>query len=124
MPSFAGPNGLCQNQAFAPQLFIMTGSPWYLYCVRCQDNSLYTGITTDLVKRLAAHNGLRGGGAKYTQARRPVTLVFQQAFADRASASKAEHQHKRLSKAEKEQRITQYQLTNGCLADLEPKATD
>ena len=46
---------------------------WYVYMLRCRDGSLYTGCTTDLTRRVAAHNA--GTGAKYTRARRPVALV-------------------------------------------------
>ena len=51
--------------------------PYYLYILRCGDNSLYTGITTDVARRLAAHQS--GKGAKYTRGRGPLTLVYQEA---------------------------------------------
>ena len=50
--------------------------PYYLYILRCGDNSLYTGITTDVARRLAAHQS--GKGAKYTRGRGPLTLVYQE----------------------------------------------
>ena len=48
---------------------------WWVYLLRCGDGTLYTGITDDLDRRLAAHNA--GRGAKYTRSRRPVTLVWR-----------------------------------------------
>ncbi|MEE8543439.1 MAG: GIY-YIG nuclease family protein [Gammaproteobacteria bacterium] len=73
-----------------------TGSPqWHVYVVRCADTTLYTGIATDLHARIAQHNA--GRGAKYTQSRRPVTLVYQETVADRGAALRREHQIKRLA---------------------------
>lgn len=73
---------------------------YYLYLLECADKTLYTGITTDLDRRLCEHNS-SSLGAKYTAARRPVKLVYSQEFADRASASKQECLIKNLSRAEK-----------------------
>jgi len=72
---------------------------WQIYIVKCRDGSLYTGITNDLAKRIAAHND--GLGAKYTAARRPVRLVYSEASADRSSASKREIAIKRLARKAK-----------------------
>ena len=58
--------------------------PYYLYILRCGDNSLYTGITTDVARRLAAHQS--GKGAKYTRGRGPLTLVYQEELPDKPSA--------------------------------------
>lgn len=68
--------------------------PWFLYMVRCADGSFYTGVSPDVTRRVHTHN--RGVGARYTRARRPVTLVFMQEFADRATAQRAEIFCKRL----------------------------
>ena len=73
-----------------------------LYMVRCNDNSLYTGITTDLERRILEHNGSKKG-AKYTKSRRPVTLVYEEKFENRAEASKREYAVKKLTKSEKEE---------------------
>lgn len=73
----------------------------YVYMVRCADNSLYTGITTDLEKRVHDHNN-SPTGAKYTRARRPVELVWSQEVGDKSEASKVERELKGLTKAEKE----------------------
>ena len=76
--------------------------PWYVYILRCADNSLYTGVTLDVNKRLDEHNGVASNGAKYTQARRPVKLVYQEESASRSDACKREYVIKSLSKTEKE----------------------
>ena len=77
------------------------GTLWHVYIVRCRDDSLYTGITTDLTRRLNEHNNSPRGAA-YTRGRRPVTLVYTDAVNDRSSASRRELEIKRLSKPEKE----------------------
>jgi putative endonuclease len=73
---------------------------YYVYIVRCTDGTLYTGITTDVVRRVEEHNTLPVG-AKYTRGRRPVTLVYSAACSDRANASKEEARIKRLSRRDK-----------------------
>lgn len=73
---------------------------YYLYILRCADDTLYTGITTDLVRRVKEHNEGRAA-AKYTRARRPVELVYSKRFKDRSKASIAEADLKKLSRAEK-----------------------
>jgi len=69
---------------------------WQTYIIKCNDGSLYTGITIDLEKRLAAHNA--GKGAKYTASRRPVNLVYREDASNRSEASKREHAIKRLTR--------------------------
>lgn len=71
-----------------------------LYILRCADGTLYTGITTDLVRRVKEHNSSTLG-AKYTRGRRPVALVFSETFQNRSQASQGEARIKRLSRAEK-----------------------
>jgi len=73
---------------------------WYLYIVECSDNSLYTGITTDLNRRITEHNS-SNKGAKYTRPRRPVTLVYSEIHPNRSAASKSEYKIKQLSKQKK-----------------------
>ncbi len=73
---------------------------YYLYILRCADNTLYTGITVDLKRRTKEHNHSRLG-AKYTASRRPVKLVYTKKFRNRSSASKEENRIKRLSRGEK-----------------------
>jgi putative endonuclease len=72
---------------------------WHVYIVECRDGSLYTGITNNLAKRLAAHND--GTGAKYTAARRPVLLRYQENAQDRSTASQREATIKKLSREAK-----------------------
>ncbi|KDE38673.1 MAG: GIY-YIG nuclease family protein [Nitrincola lacisaponensis] len=75
---------------------------WYVYMLRCADQSLYTGITTDLQRRLDQHNNCDRLGARYTRGRRPVTLVWQESHPDRSSALKREAALKKLSRCAKE----------------------
>lgn len=84
----------------------MTDS-WFVYVLRCADQSLYTGVTTDPARRLDEHNGLDGSqkGARYTRHRRPVVLVYQENCADRRSACQREYAIKQLSKSAKEKLI-------------------
>ncbi len=72
---------------------------WLCYIMRCADGTLYTGITNDLGKRLAAHN--EGTAAKYTRARGPVELVLAERCADRSAALKREMAIKSLTRAKK-----------------------
>ena len=72
---------------------------WYLYILRCGDGTLYTGITTDVEKRLAAHRA--GKGAKYTRARLPVELVYHETFETKEEALRREHAIKRMSREQK-----------------------
>src|SRR5215211_2281467 len=78
--------------------------PWHVYVARCGDGTLYTGITTDPVRREAAHNA--GRGASYTRSRRPVRLIHVEPAADRGAALRRELAIKRLSRHEKERLVT------------------
>lgn len=73
---------------------------YHLYILRCADDTLYTGITTDLDRRVAEHN-TSPVGAKYTRARRPVALVYSRRFRTRSNALREEARVKRLSRSEK-----------------------
>jgi putative endonuclease len=72
---------------------------WFVYLIECVDGSLYTGITNDVPARYAAH--CAGKGARYTRSHPPLRLLGWQPFADRAAASRAEYQVKRLKPAAK-----------------------
>ena len=85
---------------------------WYVYILRCSDNSLYTGITTDLERRIKEHNNSNKLGAKYTRVRRPVLLVYTEDFLNRKTASQKEYKLKRLTKSEKEKLVSSYTVTN------------
>ena len=76
---------------------------WYVYILRCGDGTLYTGITDDVPRRLAAHRA--GKGAKYTRGRGPLELVWQEEVPDKSAALRREYQLKQLSRSEKEQLI-------------------
>lgn len=76
-------------------------SSWTVYILRCADGSLYTGIATDLERRLAQHNGELGGGARYTSGRRPVEVVYQEACESRSEASIREAEIKNLNRGQK-----------------------
>ena len=86
-------------------------SDWHLYLLRCQDGSVYAGITTDIERRFRQHAA--GKGAKYTRAHPPECLLGSRTYPDRASASRAEHALKQLPKARK---------LDWLLADKEPTA--
>lgn len=73
---------------------------YHLYILKCSDGSLYTGITTDLKRRVGEHNG-GITGAKYTRARRPVSVVYSRRFQNRANASREEARIKSLTRSEK-----------------------
>ena len=78
----------------------MPATEFSLYIVRCADGALYTGIATDVEKRLAEHaSGVRG--AKFLRGRGPLEVVFNEAVGDRASALRLEHRVKRLTRAQK-----------------------
>ena len=78
---------------------------WYVYMLLCADQSLYTGVATDVAARLATHNA--GKGAKYTRGRLPVVLVYQEAVAGRGAALQREIAIKRLPVAAKRRLIGQ-----------------
>ena len=73
----------------------------YIYLVRCSDDSLYCGWTTDLKRRIDAHNGHIPGGAKYTRGRRPVTLVYAESFHQKQEAQRREYAIKQMTKTKK-----------------------
>ena len=74
---------------------------YYVYIVKCADETLYTGIATELDRRIVEHNE-SDKGAKYTRVRRPVSLVYSEEYPDRSAASKREYEiKKKMSRAEK-----------------------
>ena len=84
---------------------------WHLYILRCKDGTLYTGITTDVDKRFAAHNS--GKGAKYTRGRGPLTLLYREECGDHSAALKRELEMKALSRQEKEEFLKNNTMTGG-----------
>ena len=79
---------------------------WTVYVLRCGDNSLYTGVTTDVERRINEHNHDNKLAASYTRGRRPVKLVYSEACADRSQAQKRESDIKKLSRKQKEALIS------------------
>jgi putative endonuclease len=80
---------------------------FYCYILECADGTFYTGWTTDPQRRLKTHN--RGAGARYTRARRPVTLVYVESQPDRRQAMLRERQIKKLDRGRKKALIDHYQ---------------
>lgn len=80
----------------------------FVYILRCKDNSLYTGYTTNVKKRLRTHNA--GKGAKYTRGRRPVSLVYFKRVDSKSLGLKLESRIKKLNKKEKEALVNANQL--------------
>ena len=81
-------------------------STWYLYILRCKDSTLYTGITTDVEKRLEAHRS--GKGAKYTRGRAPLELVYREPCGNHSVALKREWEVKGLTRSEKQKLVEGY----------------
>lgn len=75
---------------------------WYVYIIRCCDNSLYTGITTDVLRRFNEHNAQGSKTAKYLRGKAPLKLVFQLQMTNKSQALKIEHKIKVLPKCKKE----------------------
>ena len=75
--------------------------PWFVYILRCADGTLYTGITTDVARRVQEHNAGEPQGARYTLGRRPVTLAHVEEAASRSAASQREAAIKKLDRSSK-----------------------
>jgi putative endonuclease len=88
--------------------------PWWVYVVKCADDSLYTGITTDVRRRVEEHNKSTKG-AKYTRSRRPVRLMTYIPHVDRSAASSAEHSFKKLTRKQKLDFIEEFCVTCSCI---------
>lgn len=83
-----------------------------VYILRCADGTLYTGITTDINRRINEHNNDNFKSARYTKSRRPVELVFQESFESRALASQREYEIKQLNRTQKIDLINQSNKDN------------
>ncbi len=79
-----------------------TGKTWFVYIIRCHNNNLYTGITTELDRRLKEHQGKDGKGAKALRGKGPLEMVWHCDAENRSAASRLEYEIKHLSKADKE----------------------
>lgn len=85
---------------------------YFVYIVKCADNTFYTGISTELERRIEEHNG-SDKGAKYTRVRRPVSLVYSEEYPDRSSASKREYEiKKKMSRVQKLKLINNFGSTD------------
>lgn len=83
----------------------------YTYILKCADNTLYTGWTSDLKKRLTTHNN--GKGAKYTRTRLPVSLIYYESFTTKKEAMRREAAIKKLSRPQKERLIASNPIIEG-----------
>ncbi len=83
---------------------------WWVYIVRCSDGTFYTGVSNNLKARIKKHNS--GEGAKYTQSRRPVELVYKEKSLDRSRSLKREIEIKKLKRSEKLELINTLNLTS------------
>ncbi|MFD2167719.1 GIY-YIG nuclease family protein [Thalassotalea euphylliae] len=79
-----------------------------MYLLRCADNSLYCGVTTELSRRIHEHNQCNKRGAKYTRVRRPVSLAYAEKHPDRSSACQREYTLKQLPKYKKEKLVDNF----------------
>ena len=80
---------------------------WFVYIVRCHDGTLYCGSTNDVEKRIATHN--KGKGAKYTQSRTPVVLLYTETYDSWVEAARREYVIKQMKKVEKEKLVASRQ---------------
>lgn len=85
----------------------------YVYILRCKDNTLYTGWTTDIEKRLKTHNS--GNGAKYTRGRTPVVLEYYEIYESKKEATKREYVIKKFDKNKKEKLIKNFKINDNNL---------
>jgi len=90
-------------------------APWHVYLVRCRDSALYTGIATDVPRRLAEHAGDDGRGSKYLRGKGPLRLVYVRQIGPKSLALRVESLVKRLSKARKEALVEQRLPIDGLL---------
>jgi putative endonuclease len=111
LPPTTGGDATCNHVIILVYLGVKNMN-YYTYILRCGDGSLYTGITTDLERRLSEHKKGGDGGAKYTASRGPVEYVAAWTSSDRSAASKLEWRIKALTKAQKERLILDGTLRN------------
>ncbi|MBE6842379.1 MAG: GIY-YIG nuclease family protein [Ruminococcus sp.] len=90
----------------------------YIYILRCEDRSLYTGITTNLVRRIRQHTGKIKGGAKYTVSHKVIFIEAVWFTDDKQTARKLEYRIKKLSKASKERLISSPLLIYEMISDI------
>ncbi|MBI3527255.1 MAG: GIY-YIG nuclease family protein [Betaproteobacteria bacterium] len=76
---------------------------WFVYIVRCADDTLYTGIAKDVARRVEEHNSNNLLAANYTRARRPVAMVYEEAVETRSAAARREYEIKQMTRQRKEE---------------------
>lgn len=92
---------------------------WWVYMVRCSDDSLYTGVATDVLRRVAEHNHSDTLAAKYTRARRPVVLVYRESCSSRAEAGRREYAIKQMNRQAKEALCLKFRKSGGKRENLQ-----
>lgn len=97
---------------------------WYIYLLRCSNGALYTGITTDVSRRLAEHRDGTGKGAKYLRGKEPLRLVLKKAVGKKSLALRVESRIKKLSKARKEALIEHRDIIEHIIALAHAQAKD
>ena len=95
-----GRSKLLHNSGHACPLHVQL-KPWFVYILRCRDDTLYTGITTDVGRRIEEHNAGKAPGARYTRSRRPVELAYAEEAPSRAAASRREIAIKQCDRQDK-----------------------
>ena len=85
--------------------------PWFVYILRCADDSLYSGITTEPARRVVEHNTDNALGARYTRSRRPVRLVYSEELDSRSAAAKREAELKKMGRQQKLALVSGYKAT-------------
>jgi len=95
-----------------------TMAKWHVYIVRCSNGTLYTGIATDVHRRIAEHGRLDGKGAKYLRGKGPLEVVLARAVGTRSLALRVECQIKKLTKAQKEQIIARKSRLNHIIKNI------
>lgn len=93
---------------------------YYVYVLRCSDDSLYTGITPDLERRMRQHLGLVKGGARYTKLRPPKEMAALWTVPDKSAAAKAEYAIKHLTREDKQRLVNDPHAAEEILAREEP----
>lgn len=84
---------------------------WFVYILRCADDTLYTGITTEVPRRIQEHNSDNALGARYTRSRRPVALAYAEEQGTRAEAAKREAALKKMNRRQKLALVSGYKAT-------------
>jgi len=96
---------------------------WFVYVVRCRDGTLYTGIATDVARRLAEHEGSTGRGAKYLRGKTPLELLLTRVAGPREVALRVEHRIKQMPRPRKEELVRDATLLDRLLEEESARVT-